>query len=108
MTIGDYIRRRVRMSALIAVAGLAVPAVLIATFGEPSDPVLPAVVTVVGVLVFGFGYFRAVRTKCPNCKNGLFMLVSHIALPTLRARVHFCPFCGKDFDEPMENHGAGS
>ena len=108
MTIGDYIRRRVRISALVAVAGLAVPAILIAAFGRPADPITPAILTIIGVLVFGFAYFRAVRTKCPQCRNGLFMIVAHIALPTLRARIHFCPFCGKDFDGPYDDHGAGS
>lgn len=101
VTISEYVRRRVRRSLLLAIAGLVVPMVGLSAL-DRANPTVAAVLTAVGVLVFGFAYLRAMRTKCPRCRNGIFMLVMHIALPTTRARIRYCPFCGTDFDEPSE------
>jgi len=92
MTIGSYLKRRVRcLSLTMIVAWLCIP-LGFAIFGQKAtdhDPPWPVIVV---FPVFGLIALLLFRTRCPRCKGPLYSLAGNIAFPFFgHRRVRYCP-----------------
>jgi hypothetical protein len=104
-SIRDYIKRRVRWFAAVAVLGwLMVFLGGLFLRGQPMEKLLP----LIGFLVF-VGSMLGVQwfARCPRCSARLRQLAFTIGFPVLSQRPNFCPYCGVSLDEPREPQTAG-
>jgi len=101
-TIRAYIKRRVRLAAVIGVvaSGLGLFAGAIAK-QLPEGPTR-LFAPVVGTLLFGAAILFAQRIKCPKCNTSLraISVATGLALG-FRPIANFCPYCGVSLDTPM-------
>jgi DNA-directed RNA polymerase subunit RPC12/RpoP len=101
MTIREYIIRRARLGALVAMGCTLIGALLVRFALPPSygyDERMACVVA--AILVFLLVRFAmAWTTRCPRCRHSLFFLA--LGLSTSRRRLERCSKCGQDFGERM-------
>jgi hypothetical protein len=103
MTISDYLKRRTRrlFFAMFAV-WLCMPLTFAVLGAQSANYGFPW--PILWFVAFGIAGLMLARTKCPRCNGPLYGLAGNIAFRVFRQkRVRFCPYCGVDFDEPMES-----
>lgn len=96
-TIREYLTRRVRLilavglaSWLVIIAGAFIPERVINEFMSPVG----GIAFLVAILFLQFGM------KCPRCSVRLGQIAFPLAIPGLKPKPNFCPYCGVSFDTP--------
>jgi hypothetical protein len=99
-TVGDYIKRRVRIFGAIAVSGTAFTFWRIAQHGGPHPGSLPWDVQLGFIWGLSGGMAFQMLVKCPICGRKLGRFLGFRAIGFGIAIKH-CPYRGVSFDKPM-------
>jgi hypothetical protein len=105
-TIRRSIQIRVRVLALISLAGGILIGLGVAFLDDPGMPAIS--MFTLGGLLCGIAVVSAAVVRCPSCSTFLGKTANEVAFPKLgrltHGRTDFCPFCGVSFDEPAPKH----
>lgn len=115
---GEYFKQLPKMIGLIIAAVVAAPFVIVFLMGGPYLA-LKWILVLAGFAFFVFAgrsLFRKLKAPCPHCKANLFPLAynSVVLRRSLRYRQRdgnyvveadprYCPYCGKNIEEPTKN-----
>jgi hypothetical protein len=94
-TIRDFVTRRVRGSLLMGIGGwaLAGSAMLM------RNPALEPTQIAAGMFMVAGAILNTCGIKCPRCSTRLGQVVMPLAIPGLKPKPNFCPYCGVSFGE---------
>jgi hypothetical protein len=101
-TIRDYIKDRVRWCLAIGIAGWLAAA---SDFFWRNQMLTP-IVSAAGIIMFGGAILAVQWIKCPKCSTKLGQIAMSLAVPGLRPKPNFCPYCGVSLDEPCNQASA--
>jgi hypothetical protein len=97
-TIRDFVTRRVRGSLLMGIGGWALAACAILT----RNPAMEPIQIVAGMFMVAGAILNMYAIKCPRCSATLGPVVMRLAIPGLKPKPNFCPFCGVSFSEQRQ------
>jgi len=82
----------------MGIGGWALAASAILTRNQATEPIQ----TAAGMLMFAGALLNMHRIKCPRCSATLGQVVMRLAIPGLKPKPNFCPFCGVSFSEQRQ------
>jgi hypothetical protein len=97
-TIRDFVTRRVRGSLWMGIGGWAIAASAMLT----GNPTIEPVQTAAGMLMVAGAILNTYGIKCPRCSTRLGQVVMPLAIPGLKPKPNFCPYCGVSFNEQRQ------
>jgi hypothetical protein len=97
MTIRDYIKRRIRIGAAVAMGGWMV----CMAAAQSMQSVSAEIVVGMGVLLFGGSALSLMRLRCPKCQNRIGGIIGLPAAFSIWNPPNNCPYCGVRLDEQM-------
>lgn len=106
-SIRDYLKRRVRLTMMIGMAGwLLIFVTMLSTHGAAPPPLLIA-----GFFMFGGAILFLQWIRCPRCSTKLGQCITrglglNLNLFGRKASPNFCPYCGVHLDQPLQPAGS--